>query len=212
MTSRHQRAPLRRSSTPERILTAGLATATCVGVVGLLGVRTIEANAASSEAPAAVDLAVSPSDGSSASLATSSTGLTEAQLDAYAADLAREKERLDAYRAKLVKTAKKLSRQAERQGRVIAAPRPISTGTSSAGSAPSTKPSPASKGNAASKSSKGASAPQQQAAAPQPVAEAPQQQATKPAPAAASAPSQKQPPAQQQASSGGQAQSNTKGS
>ena len=31
---RHSRAPLRRSSTPERILSAGLATATCVGVVG----------------------------------------------------------------------------------------------------------------------------------------------------------------------------------
>jgi hypothetical protein len=49
MTDRRQPAPLRRSSTPERILSAGLATATCVGVVGLLGARTIEANATSGE-------------------------------------------------------------------------------------------------------------------------------------------------------------------
>ncbi len=46
---------------------------------------------------------------------TTSTGLTQADLDAYAAQLSAEKDRLDAYRAKLVKTAKKLQRQAARQ-------------------------------------------------------------------------------------------------
>ena len=114
-TRRHSRAPLRRSSTPDRILSAGLATAACIGVVGLLGVRTIEANAASAETGTTVDLAASPADATITTEPTTSTGLTEAQLDAYAADLAKEKERLDAYRAKLVKTATKLQRQADRQ-------------------------------------------------------------------------------------------------
>ena len=40
---RHSRAPLRRSSAPEKILAAGLATATCVGLVGVIGARTVAA-------------------------------------------------------------------------------------------------------------------------------------------------------------------------
>lgn len=180
-TTRHSRPPLRRSSTPERILSAGLATATCIGVVGLLGVRTIEANAASAETGTTVELATSPTD---ASVATTSTGLTEAQLDAYAADLAREKERLDAYRAKLVKTAKKLQRQADRQAAAA------ETGARSVAPAPAntaTAPRPAAKPPAAAKP--------RPAAKPEPVAKP----APKPAPAPAPAPAPKP-------------QSNTKGS
>ena len=112
---RRSRAPLRRSSTPERILSAGLATATCVGVVGLLGARTIEANASSASEVGTEQAEITPvSDSvapSGAAGPTTSSGLTQADLDAYAADLAKEKERLDAYRAKLVKAAKKLTRQ-----------------------------------------------------------------------------------------------------
>ena len=48
---RHSRAPLRRSSAPEKILSAGLAAATCVGIVGVIGVRTIDANDTSSDVP-----------------------------------------------------------------------------------------------------------------------------------------------------------------
>jgi hypothetical protein len=180
--ARHSRPPLRRSSTPERILTAGLATATCIGVVGLLGVRTIEANAASAETGTTVDLAASPAD---ATVVTTSKGLTEAQLDEYAADLAREKERLDAYRAKLVKTAKKLQRQADRQAAADAA-----TGTRSVAPAPAN-----------------AAAAPQPAAKPQPVAKpkpaAKPQPVAKPAPKPAPAPAPKPAP---------KPQSNTKGS
>ena len=139
---RHTRAPLRRSSTPERILSAGLATATCVGVVGLLGARTIEANASSAGELASEQVETAqvadPSTADAPVEPTTAGGLTQADLDAYAADLAKEKERLDAYRAKLVKTAKKLKRQiaAENAAAAAAVPaRPASSGSSgSAGS------------------------------------------------------------------------------
>ena len=106
MTSarRHSRAPLRRSSAPERILSAGLATATCVGIVGLIGARTIEANASptgsedySSEVAAAEPATAVGTIASTPMVEpTTSTGLTQADLDAYAVQLAVEKDRLDA--------------------------------------------------------------------------------------------------------------------
>jgi hypothetical protein len=178
---RHNRAPLRRSSTPERILSAGLATATCVGVVGLLGARTIEANASSPselaseqvEAAQAVD-SVTPV---SAAEQTTSSGLTEADLDAYAADLAKEKERLDAYRAKLVKTAKKLKRQiaAGNAGAAAVPARPTTTGSAGSGG---------SSGSSGSASRKPATQSQPQApaaqSAPQPAAAPAPQPAAKP--------------------------------
>lgn len=160
MTERQRnRAPLRRSSTPERILSAGLATATCVGIVGLLGARTIEANASSTGESSSeqVEIAqvadtVAPA---TAAEPTTSSGLTQADLDAYAADLAQEQERLDAYRAKLVKTAKKLKRQIAAGNAAAAAvvpARPATSGSSGSSSssgsasrkpaAPAAKPKP----------------------------------------------------------------------
>ena len=174
---RHRRSALRRSSTPERILSAGLATATCVGVVGLLGARTIEANATSSsesgneqtEAPPVVEAVVS----STAVVPTTSGGLTQADLDAYAADLAKEKERLDAYRAKLVRTAKKLKRQiAAGQATAAAAvpARPVSSSSQgSSGRTPTAKPQQkASKPTAAAQPAPAAKPAPQPAAAPAP--------------------------------------------
>jgi hypothetical protein len=121
---RRNRAPMRRSSTPERILSAGLATATCVGVVGLLGARTIEANATSASEPSTeqVESAQASDPTATAVLAepTTASGLTQADLDAYAAALAKEKDRLDAYRAKLVRTAKKLKRQIAARNAAVA--------------------------------------------------------------------------------------------
>ena len=189
---RHSRPPLRRSSTPERILSAGLATAACIGVVGLLGVRTIEANAASTTSPSAADQVTAPidlaasTDSGLSTPATTSTGLTEEQLDAYAADLAREKERLDAYRAKLVKTAKKLQRQADALRQ--------STGASSAPASAARTTTPA--------------APTAPKAKPAPAKPAP---ATKPAPKPAPKPAAKPAPAPKPQPAP-QAQSNTKGS
>ena len=218
MTSRHQRPPLRRSSAPERILTAGLATATCVGLVGLLGARTIEANTVSVDAvgePATVstETVSAPADVAYSGEPTTSTGLTQQDLDAYARELASEKARLDAYRAKLVKTAKKLQRQAQRQASAVEVRQPSAPTVAarpSAGSAPASKPSKPAKAPRPAKTTGAPAAPQQ--APSQPQAPAPQQQASKPAPAPAAAPSVKQPPAQQQAAASKPAQSNTKGS
>ncbi len=142
MTSQrgHRRAPLRRTSGPERVLTAGLATATCVGLVGLIGVRTIEANPVADVAP---QTSTEATDGaaivpvSATAPVTSSAGLTEAQLDAYAAQLATERQRLDEYRVKLTRTAKALKRQIARQNATATWSAPASgssSGSSSSGS------------------------------------------------------------------------------
>jgi len=90
---------------------AGLATATCVGLVGVIGARTVAAQAAD--------------DGKNASVAldsiqtnvepTTASGLTPSDLEAYADQLAAERVRLDAYRADLIKVGKQLQRQAARQ-------------------------------------------------------------------------------------------------
>jgi cell division septation protein DedD len=102
------RPALRRTSTPERIISAGLATAACLGVVGLLGTRLVEAQAATPAADQAAATSVPVLMDSTE--ATTQQGLTKADLDAYAALLTAEKHRLDDYRAQLVKAAKQLQR------------------------------------------------------------------------------------------------------
>ena len=97
----------RGSTTAEKVLTAGLATAACIGVVGLLGTRMVsaqEANAAPAPDSTPVLLATPAS-----TLVTSSSGMTQADLDAYAALLSAEKDRLDAYRAQLTQAAKQIN-------------------------------------------------------------------------------------------------------
>jgi hypothetical protein len=104
----HARTRKGRSSTAaERIVTAGLATATCIGVVGLLGTRMVSAQEATAEpAPESTPvLLAAPASTSSSTVATSSSGMTRSDLDAYAALLAAEKARLDSYRAELVAAA-----------------------------------------------------------------------------------------------------------
>ena len=103
--SRFHAAPLRsrgRHSTADRILSAGLATAACIGVVGVLGARTMETGTAAQQEATASTAA------GSATLAVSSTGLTEQQLDAYAVQLQQESAKLDAYRAQLATLAASL--------------------------------------------------------------------------------------------------------
>jgi hypothetical protein len=182
MTSRrHSRSPLRRSSAPERILSAGLATATCVGIVGLVGARTIEANTTESAAAqssvdtSAVASTVEPVAAVVAEPTTAS-GLTEADLDAYATQLAVEKDRLDAYRAKLVKTAKKLQRLAAQRSQAVAAPAQAPSQTSRPASKPASRP-----------ASKPAAKPVSKPAA-KPVSKPVAKPAAKPAPQPAAAP------------------------
>jgi hypothetical protein len=213
-------AARRPTSTPHRILTAGLATAACIGVVGMLGARTIEANAAAAESDP-IDLAVSaaPTDavdqtaGWAADPAsveqTSSAGLTREQLDAYAAELAKEAARLDAYRAKLTKAARKLQRQvaANSGGSTATWSAPTTVAAAPTQQRPAAKP----KGTKPSKPQSGNQQPAaQQPAAQQPAAQQPAPQAPAPAPA----PAAKQAPAQQQAPAAkpAQPQSTSKGS
>jgi hypothetical protein len=87
----------RRNSPADKIWSAGLATATCIGLVGVIGVRTVEANVDNAAASTATDIALV-----SAQEPTTSTGLTQADLDAYAVALSDEAAKLAAYRAALV--------------------------------------------------------------------------------------------------------------
>lgn len=177
---RRNRAPLRRSSTPERILSAGLATATCVGVVGLLGARTIEANASSAGEVSSEQVELTQVADTAAPTAaaepTTSSGLTQADLDSYAVSLAEEKERLDAYRAKLVKTAKKLKRQIAAGNAAAAAIVPARPSTSSSSGSGGSS---GSSGSSASTGRKPAAAPAAPAA---PAAQPKPQAAAAPAP------------------------------
>lgn len=97
----------RGNTTAEKVLTAGLATAACIGVVGLLGTRMVsaqEANAAPAPDSTPVLLATPAS-----TMVTSSSGMTQGDLDAYAALLSAEKDRLDAYRAQLTQAARQIN-------------------------------------------------------------------------------------------------------
>jgi uncharacterized coiled-coil protein SlyX len=143
------RAP-RRRTTADKVISAGLATAACAGLIGVIGVRTIEqaaaaTNTSDSQAVATPDVAAPVAE------ATSSAGLTQAQLDTYSAQLTAERTKLDAYRAKLVKVAKKLksAQQQSAAAAVVSVPtasRPstVSKPVAKAAPAPAAKPKPAS--------------------------------------------------------------------
>lgn len=141
-TSRHMTAPLRtrRHWTTDRIISAGLAVTTCAGIVGVIGVRSIEDSAAAQQGSS---IAATSTTG-----AVSTAGLTEAQLDQYAAQLQAEAARLDAYRVKLADvaaaakatsapTAKKAPRPAAKP-----APRPVAKPAPKPAPKPVAKPAP----------------------------------------------------------------------
>ena len=104
------RRPARgRTSTVGKIASASLATMTCIGLAGVLAVRAAEESAA---APTAADSSTSSSD----TQGTSSTGLTQDQLDAYARQLDDEAKRLSDYRQQLIQVAGELQAAAQNQG------------------------------------------------------------------------------------------------
>lgn len=86
--------PRTRGGAADKAWSIGLAGATCLGLVGLVGVRTI------TDAPA--DTNPAPKE------ATSSSGLTRAELDAYANALDAQSAQLDNYRAQLTEAAYQL--------------------------------------------------------------------------------------------------------
>lgn len=86
--------PRTRGGAADKAWSIGLAGAACLGLVGLVGVRTITDTSA--DAAPAVDEA------------TSSSGLTRADLDAYANALDAQSAQLDNYRVQLTEAAHQL--------------------------------------------------------------------------------------------------------
>jgi hypothetical protein len=114
--SSHIAKPMRsrRRKSVDKFVTATLATAACVGLVGAIGIRTVDDTAAAAveNVPAADPVAGAP--------ATTAQGLTEAQLDTYAAELKAEAAKLEAYRKQLATAAHKL-KKAQAAGAAAAA-------------------------------------------------------------------------------------------
>lgn len=175
MTDHARNRKGRSGTAAERIVTAGLATATCIGVVGLLGTRMVAAQESAPQpaAPESVPvLLAAPASNET----TTSSGMTRSDLDAYAALLAAEKARLDSYRAELVAAAEVINAARSGQsGTRAAAPSTAGVGTNARTSRTGRTPAPATQ--------QAAPAPQALAAAPEVAAPAP-----KPAPVAAPAP------------------------
>ena len=109
-TNAKRRPSRRTNSTASKIVSAGLATATCIGLVGVIGVRTAQDSAAADLSAAA------ESQAGAVAAPTSTDGYTQADLDAYAAQLAAESQRLTDYRAQLADAA--LTLQASAGGNV----------------------------------------------------------------------------------------------
>ena len=175
MTDHARNRKGRSGTAAERIVTAGLATATCIGVVGLLGTRMVAAQESAPQpaAPESVPvLLAAPASNET----TTSSGMTRSDLDAYAALLAAEKARLDSYRAELVAAAEAINAARSGQsGTRAAAPSTAGVGTNA-------RTSRTGRASAAA-TQQAAPAPQALAAAPEVAAPAP-----KPAPVAAPAP------------------------
>ena len=112
---RHYR---RTNSTASKIVSAGLATATCVGLVGVIGVRTAQDSAAADSSSAADSSAAAQVQDPAALAPTTSDGYTQADLDAYAAQLDAEAQRLADYRSQLVDAALALQQSAGGPARV----------------------------------------------------------------------------------------------
>ena len=147
----YRNAPLRRSRTrrSDRYVSAGLATVACVGLVAAIGSRTLADNAAAADLGAQAGSASLAVD----TVPTSSTGLTQDQLDAYAAQLQNEAAQLDAYRAQLVSVATSLKTAAKettvakkakaaKAPKVVAQPKPVAKPAPKPVAKPAPKPAP----------------------------------------------------------------------
>lgn len=207
MTSKHAQKPKKtRGGSADKVWAVGLAGATCLGLVGVVGARTAQDAAAS---PVQEDATLVLSTTSTME-AVSSSGLTEAQLDEYARALEAERVRLEAYHAELLDVAARLQHTADSVAQAATAvpaatkatqPKASSSSSSTANStanskANSTASKPASK--ASKKSQKAAKNPKPATQAQsQPAAQPQPQSAAKPAPVAKPAPAAKPAPQQQ---------------
>ena len=188
MTDHARKRKPRSGTATERIVTAGLATATCIGVVGLLGTRMVAAQEVTAEpaAPESTPVLLAAPTSTAASAVTSSSGLTQADLDAYANLLIAEKGRLDAYRADLLAAAQVINAAAVGQSvDTVAASGANGSAGAGTGKAGRTAKARASKPATAAPAPAAAAAPPAVPSVPAP--------APRPAPAAAAPPAQAAP-------------------
>ena len=188
MTDHARKRKPRSGTATERIVTAGLATATCIGVVGLLGTRMVAAQEVTAEpaAPESTPVLLAAPTSTAASAVTSSSGLTQADLDAYANLLIAEKGRLDAYRADLLAAAQVINAAAAGQSvDTVAASGANGSAGAGTGKAGRTAKARASKPATAAPAPAAAAAPPAVPSVPAP--------APRPAPAAAAPPAQAAP-------------------
>ena len=109
--TRHQRTTKKaRGDTADKVWAVGLAGATCVGLVGLVGARSVEEAAAATPVQDEATLVLTTSANFDA---VSTSGLTEEQLDEYARALEVERLRLEAYHAELLAVAAALQESAD---------------------------------------------------------------------------------------------------
>ena len=109
--TRHQRTTTKaRGGSADKVWAVGLAGATCVGLVGVVGARSVEEAVAATPVQDEATLVLSST---SLTQPVSSTGLTEEQLDEYARALDVERTRLEAYHAELLDVAAALQESAD---------------------------------------------------------------------------------------------------
>ena len=145
MTTTEPRRPAKKSRAGERMLAVGLASTACIGLVGVIGVRAAQSDEGKTQ----------PID---ATEPVSSQGLTQADLDAYAAQLADQAAQLKDYRQQLKAVAQQLNDEISTYNRALAAGEPVyvqvpadnawsggnsSGGSSGGGNAPAPAPAPA---------------------------------------------------------------------
>lgn len=193
MTDHARKRKPRSGTATERIVTAGLATATCIGVVGLLGTRMVAAQEVTAEpaAPESTPVLLAAPTSTAASAVTSSSGLTQADLDAYANLLIAEKGRLDAYRADLLAAAQVINAAAAGQS-VDTVAASGANGSAGAGTGKAGRTAKTGSGKAGS-SKPATAAPAPAAAAAPPAVPSVPAPAPRPAPAAAAPPAQAAP-------------------
>ena len=129
-----------RQGGADKVWAVGLAGATCLGLVGAVGVRTAQEAAAEpvqSEEQMALATGAAPQ-----AIAVASSGLTEGQLDQYAQALESERLRLEAYHAELLDAAARLQEAADAQAGAKEAAKPALKPASKPALKPASKPTP----------------------------------------------------------------------
>ena len=181
-----------RQGTADKVWAVGLAGATCLGLVGVVGVRAV-GDAAAAEPQIDMTAVDSSANGvvdtATASVATSTSGLTEEQLDQYARALEVERAKLEAYHKELLDAAAKLQASADAMAKA-------GSGTTVPAKASSSKKSSSNQNSSAPQASNKAQSAQPAQPAPKTVTKPAPKPAVKPAPKPAAAPNVAKPQAQ----------------